>query len=115
MGLAPYGKPKYVDLILEKIVDLKNDGSFKLNQKYFDYSAGLRMINKNFEKLFNKISRIPEKENLEQFHMDIARSVQEVIEIIILRITKSIYEETKIENLCLAGGVALNCVVNGKF
>ena len=115
MGLAPYGKPKYKDLILEKLVDIKEDGSFRLNMKYFNYATGLTMVNKHFEKLFGQKIREPEKDLLTQFHMDIASSVQDAIEEIIISITKSISKETKIKNLCMAGGVALNCVANGKI
>ena len=115
MGLAPYGKPKYKDIILEKLLDLKEDGSFKLNMKYFNYATGLTMTNKHFSNLFGKPVRNPKKDRLTQFHMDIASSIQEVTEEIILRITKSISQKYNIKNLCLAGGVALNCVANGKI
>ena len=115
MGLAPYGEPKYVKKIFDEIVDLKEDGSFKLNQKYFSYSFGLRMINQKFINLFGKPARIADHDKLEQFHMDIARSVQDVIEIMILKITKHLFKKTKIKNLCIAGGVGLNCVANGKI
>ena len=114
MGLAPYGKPVYEDIIRNKLVDLKNDGSFRLNQKYFNYMTGLTMINKKFENLFKYKSRLP-SEKIEQFHMDIAASIQKVTEDIIIKITNSLYKEYKIKNLCLAGGVALNCVANGKI
>ncbi len=114
MGLAPYGEPKYKDLIIEQLMDLKEDGSFRLNMKYFDYATGLTMTNKNFSKLFGKSVRDPKKEKLTQFHMDIAASIQAVTEEVMLRMTKSIFDEYKINNLCLAGGVALNCVANGK-
>tara|TARA_Y100000992_G_C21271411_1_gene497112 strand:- start:736 stop:2541 length:1806 start_codon:yes stop_codon:yes gene_type:complete len=114
MGLAPYGKPIYKDLIYDELVSVFNDGTFKLNQKYFDYSTGLRMINSNFEKLFGrKVKKADEK--LDQFHMDIAASIQNVLEEIIIKICKSIKAEYNIPNLCLAGGVALNCVINGKI
>tara|TARA_B100000945_G_scaffold88123_2_gene68570 strand:- start:483 stop:2315 length:1833 start_codon:yes stop_codon:yes gene_type:complete len=115
MGLAPYGKPIYEDLILENLIDLKEDGSFKLNQKYFNYSSGLTMTNNKFSKLFGKSVRKPDTEDLEQFHMDMAASIQSVTEKIILKITKNISQEYKVNNLCLAGGVALNCVANGKI
>ena len=115
MGLAPYGKPKYKDLILEKLIDLKEDGSFKLNMYYFDYPTGFSMINENFSKLFNEPARDPKKNRLTQFHMDIAASIQAATEEIILRLTKSLAKEYNIKNLCLAGGVALNCVANGKI
>jgi carbamoyltransferase len=114
MGLAPYGNPKFENLIFEKLIDCKEDGSFKLNHYYFDFISGNKMINKNFEKLFGEKRRLPE-EKLDFFHHDIAASIQKVIEKIVLRITKNIYEEYKIENLCLAGGVALNCVANSKI
>ena len=114
MGLAPYGQPIYKDLILKNLINVKNDGSFKLNLKYFDYIAGSKMINKNFENLFGKEKRLPEQ-NISQFHMDIASSIQCVIEEIIIKICISIKKDYKINNLCLAGGVALNCVANGKI
>ncbi len=115
MGLAPYGKPKYKDLIIKNLIDLKDDGSFRLNMKYFNYATGLTMTNKNFLNLFAQRARDPEKELLTQFHMDIAASIQAVVEEIVLKLTSSIAKETKIKNLCMAGGVALNCVVNGKI
>ena len=115
MGLAPYGNPKYKDLIIEKLMDLKNDGSFKLNMKYFNYATGLTMTNKNFSDLFGQPVRDSNKDKLTQFHMDIASSIQAVTEEIVIRLTKSLAEEYKINNLCLAGGVALNCVANGKI
>ena len=115
MGLAPYGKPKYKDLIIKKLIDLKDDGSFRLNMKYFNYATGLTMTNKNFSNLFAQKAREPEKELLTQFHMDIAASIQAVTEEIVLKLTKSIAQETQIKNLCMAGGVALNCVANGKI
>jgi carbamoyltransferase len=114
MGLAPYGEPKYADLIFDKLVDLKPDGSFKLNLKYFDYCVGLKMTNGRFNKLFGGPPRKPESK-VEQRHMDLARSVQVVTEEIILRITRHIHKQTGQKNLCLAGGVALNCVANGKI
>ena len=115
MGLAPYGKPKYKKLILKELVDLKEDGSFRLNMKYFNYATGLTMVNKKFINLFGQEVRNPERDLLTQFHMDIAASIQSVIEEIILRLISSLSKETKIKNLCLAGGVALNCVANGKI
>ena len=115
MGLAPYGSPKYSNIIKEKLIDIKKDGSFRLNQDYFDYATGLKMTNKKFNILFGKNARGSESENLEQFHMDIAASIQEVTEEIMLKLVKSLRVEYNIKNLCLAGGVALNCVVNGKI
>ena len=115
MGLAPYGKPKYKDLIIEKLIDLKNDGSFRLNMEYFNYATGLTMTNKKFSDLFGQPARNPKENLLTQFHMDIASSIQAVTEDIVLRITRNIAEEYKVKNLCLAGGVALNCVANGKI
>ena len=114
MGLAPYGEPKYKNLILDELIDLKEDGTFRLNQKYFDYCTGLRMTNNNFDKLFGFTPRDPE-ELLNQDHMDLASSIQSVTEEVVLRIAKSLAKETKQNNLCLAGGVALNCVANGKI
>ena len=115
MGLAPYGEPKYADMIFKELVDVKEDGSFRLNMKYFNFATGLTMTNEKFSKLFGQKARDPNKELLTQFHMDIASSIQEVIEKIVLKLVKNIKEETKTKNLCLAGGVALNCVVNGKI
>ncbi len=115
MGLAPYGKPKYKDLIIQNLMDLKEDGSFKLNMKFFNYATGLTMTNKKFSDLFGRPVRNPKKDLLEDFHMDIAASIQSVTEEIVIRITKNIASEYKIKNLCLAGGVALNCVANGKI
>ena len=115
MGLAPYGQPKYKDLIIKELIDLKEDGSFRLNMKFFNYATGLTMTNDKFSKLFGKKVRNPEKDLLTQFHMDIAASIQSVTEEIVLRLTNSISKETKIKNLCMAGGVALNCVANGKI
>ncbi|MDN3513882.1 MAG: carbamoyltransferase [Candidatus Brocadia sp.] len=113
MGLAPYGEPKYKDLILSELIDLKEDGSFKLNMKYFNYCAGLTMTNGRFSKLFGGPPRKPES-LLTQREMDLARSVQEVTEEVMLRVARHIHKETGQRNLCLAGGVALNCVGNGK-
>ena len=115
MGLAPYGKPKYKDLIIKELMDLKEDGSFKLNMKYFNYATGLTMTNKNFSNLFGQPVRDPKKDLLKDFHMDIASSIQAVTEEVVMRLTKDIAKEYKIKNLCLAGGVALNCVANGKI
>ena len=114
MGLAPYGTPKYKDLILSELMDLKEDGSFKLNMKYFNYCAGLTMTNKKFDKLFGGPPRKPESD-VTQRDMDLARSVQDVTEEVMLRMARHIHNETKQKNLCLAGGVALNCVGNGKI
>lgn len=113
MGLAPYGSPKYVDRILGRIVDVKEDGSFRLDQKYFNYCTGLTMTSPMFHDLFEGGPRAPD-EPLTQRHMDVAASIQAVTEEIVLRLTGSIADETGAENLCLAGGVALNCVANGK-
>ena len=115
MGLAPYGKPIFKDTILDKLIDLKEDGSFKLDMKYFNYATGLTMTNNKFSKIFGHPVRDPKKDLLTQFHMDIASSIQAVTEEIVLRITKNILSKYKIKNLCLAGGVALNCVANGKI
>ena len=115
MGLAPYGKPKYKDIIINKLMDLKEDGSFRLNMTYFNYATGLTMTNKKFSNLFGEPVRNSKKDLLTQFHMDIASSIQAVTEEIILRLTSSLTKEYKIKNLCLAGGVALNCVANGKI
>ena len=115
MGLAPYGQPKYMNLILENLIDLKEDGTFMLDQKYFNYATGLTMTNENFDKLFGEKPRRSEDDEITQFHMDIASSIQKVTEKIMLMLTKSLRDEFKISNLCLAGGVALNCVANGKI
>ncbi len=114
MGLAPYGEPKYKDLILNELIDLKEDGSFWLNQKYFNYTSGLTMTNQAFSDLFGEPVRQPDTDQLTQFHMDIAASVQAVTEEAVLKLTRSLAAEFDIPNLCLAGGVALNCVANGK-
>ena len=113
MGLSPYGRPIYTQLILENLIDLKPDGSFRLNMEFFDYCTGLTMTNGNFSRLFGERPRKPE-ELLTQKHMDLAASIQEVLEEAVLRITRALAAETGIRNLCLAGGVALNCVANGK-
>ena len=115
MGLAPYGQPKYMNLILENLIDLKEDGTFMLDQKYFNYATGLTMTNENFDKLFGEKPRRSEDNEITQFHMDIASSIQKVTEKIMLMLAKSLRDEFKISNLCLAGGVALNCVANGKI
>ena len=115
MGLAPYGVPRFKDLMLDKLMDLKPDGTFRLDQTYFNYATGLTMTNDAFARLFGKPVRIPEKEPLEQFHMDMAASVQAVTEEVMLRMTRALAAEYGIPNLCLAGGVALNCVANGKI
>jgi carbamoyltransferase len=114
MGLAPYGDPKYKDLILRELVDLKDDGSFRLNMKYFGYCAGLTMTNKRFEKLFGGPARKPESK-LTQRDMDLARSVQDVTEEIVMRMARHVHKQTGKKTLCLAGGVALNCVANGRI
>ena len=115
MGLAPYGDPKYFNLITDKLMDIKEDGSFRMNQYYFDYSTGLRMINKKFEKLFGMKSRDMNSTHIDQFYMDIAASIQKVLEFSLLKICYSIRDEYNLKNLCMAGGVALNCVANGKI
>jgi carbamoyltransferase len=114
MGLAPYGEPRYVDLMLDELIDLKEDGSFRLNMKYFEYPVGLRMTGEGFEKLFGGPPRKPEGE-LTQREMDLARSVQEVSEEVVLRMARNVRKETGMRRLCMAGGVALNCVANGKL
>ena len=114
MGLAPYGNPIYTDKV-KKLIDIKKDGTFRLNQKYFNYATGLTMTNNLFNNLFGQKPRNPKKENITQFHMDIAASIQEVTEEIMIKLAKSIREEYGLKNLCLAGGVALNCVANGKI
>ena len=114
MGLAPYGSPIYVEKIM-KLIDIKEDGSFRLDQNYFNYATGLTMTNKNFEDLFGQKPRDPKKNDLTQFHMDLAASIQKITEEIMIKLAKSLREEYEIENLCLAGGVALNCVANGKL
>jgi carbamoyltransferase len=113
MGLAPYGEPRFAQLILDHVIDLKEDGSFRLDLSYFDYCTGLRMTSQKFHDLFGAPPRKPE-EPLTQRHMDLAASVQKVLEEAVLRLTRGLAKETGIANLCLAGGVALNCVANGK-
>jgi len=115
MGLAPYGSPIYAEKIIKNLIDVKEDGSFWLDQNYFDYATGLTMTNDKFDNLFGQKARDSKKEKLTQFHMDIAASIQKVTEDIMIKIVKSLKEEFNIPNLCLAGGVALNCVVNGKI
>ena len=112
MGLAPYGQPKYLDLILRELIDLNDDGSFRLNMKYFNYGVGLTMTNAAFNRLFDRPPRKPESK-LTQSDMDLARSIQDVTDEIMLRIARHVRKETGRRNLCLAGGVALNCVANG--
>jgi carbamoyltransferase len=114
MGLAPYGEPKYASLMRDRLLDLKPDGSFHLNLDYFDYCTGLTMTNGQFERLFGGPARQPD-EPLTQRHMDLAASVQAVLEEVLLRMTRALQAETGARNLCLAGGVALNCVANGKI
>ena len=114
MGLAPYGNPIYEHKI-KQLIDIKEDGTFRLDQKYFNYATGLTMTNNSFNKLFGQNPRNPKKENITQFHMDIAASIQKVTEEIMIKLVKAIRQEFGIRNLCLAGGVALNCVANGKI
>ena len=115
MGLAPYGEPKYKDLILDNIVEVRDDGSFWLDQSYFNYCTGLTMTNDRFADLFGHPARKADSEQLTQFHMDMARSVQDVTEEIVIKMAKGLRREYDIANICLAGGVALNCVANGKL
>ena len=114
MGLAPYGTPRFKDLILKHLIDVKDDGSFRLDQSYFDYCTGLRMTNAKFDELFGQPARQAE-EPLTQFHMDVAASVQAVTEEVVIKLARGLAKETGEKNLCLAGGVALNCVANGKL
>ena len=114
MGLAPYGEPIYYDLIMKKLIAIKEDGSFRINMKYFAYDYGLRMTNRSFDKLFGAPRRKPETE-ITKRDKDLAASIQKVTEEIVLRTTKHIYKETGQKNLCMAGGVALNCVANGRI
>ena len=114
MGLAPYGEPKYVDLILEHLIDLKDDGTFRLNMDYFNYATGLTMTNQRFADLFGGPPRAPETD-IAQKEMDIARSIQEVTEEVVLRLARTVHQELDCDYLCLAGGVALNCVANGRI
>jgi carbamoyltransferase len=114
MGLAPYGEPRFKDIILDKLIDVKEDGSFRLNMDYFNYATGLTMTNSKFAKIFNMKRREPENE-LSQIHMDMASSIQAATEEIVLKITRFLFKEFKLPNLCMAGGVALNCVANSKI
>ena len=114
MGLAPYGNPIYEDKI-KKLIDIKDDGTFRLDQKYFNYATGLTMTNDKLDDLFGQKPRDSQNEKINQFHMDIAASIQKVTEEIMIKLAKAIREEYDIKNLCLAGGVALNCVANGKI
>ena len=115
MGLAPYGNPIYKDKILNKLIDIKEDGTFRLNQDYFSYATGLTMTNRKFDELFGQSVRNSSEQSLTQFHMDIASSIQSVTEDIMIKLATSIQKEYNIKNLCLAGGVALNCVANGEL
>lgn len=114
MGLAPYGEPKYKKLIYDHLIDVKEDGSFRMNMEYFNYCQGLTMTNEKFHKLFGGLPRVPETK-LTQKEMDLARSLQEVTEEIVLKIGNHVYKETGLKDVCLAGGVALNCVANGRL
>jgi carbamoyltransferase len=114
MGLAPYGKPIYSDVIQEHLIDIKSDGTFRLNMDYFDFCTGLKMINTRFEELFGRPARKPET-NISQFDMDVAASIQQVTEVVMMRLASTLQSETQSHQLCLAGGVALNCVSNGKL
>ena len=114
MGLAPYGEPKYVELIMNELIDIKEDGSFRMNMKEFNYCQGLTMTNRKFSKLFGGPPRKPE-EKVTQREMDMAASIQKVTEEVMLRIERYVYEQTGLKNLCMAGGVALNCVGNGRL
>jgi carbamoyltransferase len=115
MGLAPYGEPRFKDLILDNVVDLKADGTFRLDQSFFNYCTGLTMTNGRFASLFGQPARKPESDLLTSFHMDVAASIQAVTEEIMLRLTRALARDYGLPNLCLAGGVALNCVANGKI
>jgi len=115
MGLAPYGEPRFKNLIIDKLIDLKKDGTFRLNMDFFDYPTGLKMTNEKFSKLFGQPVRNLKNDLLTQFHMDVAASIQSVTEEIVLRLARSIAKESESKNLCMAGGVALNCVANGKI
>ena len=114
MGLAPYGEPKYVQTILDNLIDLKEDGTFQLNMRYFNYAVGLTMTNRQFDKLFDGPPR-PREGRLTQREMDIARSIQAVTEEVVLRLSRTVHKELAVDYLCLAGGVALNCVANGRI
>tara|TARA_Y100000816_G_C26108258_1_gene590012 strand:+ start:8850 stop:10688 length:1839 start_codon:yes stop_codon:yes gene_type:complete len=115
MGLAPYGNPKFKELIYNNLIDVKNDGTFHINQQFFNYSTGLTMTNERFADLFGTNVRNSQEEDIAQIHMDIAASIQSVTEEVMIKMCKSIRQEYQIKNLCLAGGVALNCVANGKI
>jgi carbamoyltransferase len=115
MGLAPYGEPKYASLILDNLIHVNDDGSFWLDQSYFDYCVGLRMTNEKFSELFGQPVRRPEQDLLTQFHMDVAASIQAVTEHAVLKLARALRQETQARNLCMAGGVALNCVANGRL
>ena len=115
MGLAPYGDPKYKNLIKDNLIDIKEDGSFRLDQDFFNYSTGLTMTNEKFNSLFGEKPRDGKNEKITQFHMDVASSIQNVTEEVMLKMATSLREEYNLKNLCLAGGVALNCVANGKI
>ena len=115
MGLAPYGKPIYEDKIINNLIDIKEDGTFRLDQNYFNYATGLTMTSNKFHDLFGQNPRDPKNEKLTEFHMDLAASIQKVTEDIMIRLVKSLKKEFNLNNLCLAGGVALNCVANGKI
>ncbi|MDC1055097.1 carbamoyltransferase [Candidatus Pelagibacter ubique] len=115
MGLAPYGKPTFEDKIINNLIDIKEDGTFRMDQNYFNYATGLTMTSNKFHDLFGQKPRDSKKEKLTDFHMDIAASIQKVTEDIMIKLAKSLKEEFKLNNLCLAGGVALNCVANGKI
>jgi len=114
MGLAPYGEPRYVDLIRDNLIDVKEDGSFRLDMRYFNYATGLTMTNSRFDKLFGGPPRKPESD-ISQREMDIARSIQVITEEVVLKIVRGVHEELDVDYLCLAGGVALNCVSNGRI
>jgi carbamoyltransferase len=114
MGLAPYGEPKYADVIQRELIDVKPDGTFRMNMRYFDFATGLTMTNGAFNELFDAPARKPESQ-LSQFHMDLAASIQKVTEEIVVRLGNTVHRETGEENLCMAGGVALNCVANGRL
>ena len=115
MGLAPYGEPKYSKIIKDNLIDIKEDGTFKLDQTYFEYATGFKMTSKKFNLLFENKERDNNNEEINQFHMDIAASIQEITEEIMIKLTSSLSQEYKLKNLCMAGGVALNCVANGKI
>lgn len=114
MGLAPYGEPKYVDLILDHLIDLKQDGTFRLDMSYFNYATGLTMTGRKLDRLFDGPPRKPESD-LTQKEMDIARSIQAVTEEVVLRLSRTVHKELGVDYLCMAGGVALNCVANGRI